>query len=181
MSAVVRLTLLCHGMTEATSAGRFPTDEPLSDLGARQVHALEGIGPADRVVAGPEVRTRQTAELRGWVPETDAGLADIDYGDWRGRDLSGVDAAELRLWITDPTSAPHGGESLVALIERTADWLDTAGRVPGRMVAVTHPAVIRAAILSVLHAPAESFWRIDVAPASTAKLRHRTGWTLLTP
>lgn len=181
MNSIVRLTLLAHGMTEATSAGRFPTDEPLTDLGGRQVRAAGDLGPVDRVLAAPEARTRQTAELCGWTPDVEPRLTDLDYGSWRGASLTDVDPAELQQWMTDPASAPHGGEPLTGLIGRTADWLDSISRTPGRIVAVTHPAVIRAAILSTLNAPAESFWRIDITPASRIHLQYQRKWTLRTP
>jgi broad specificity phosphatase PhoE len=49
----------------------------------------------------------------------------------------------------------------------------------GRLVAVTHPSVIRAAILVVLDSPPRSFWRIDVGPASHTVLHLRgQAWTL---
>jgi broad specificity phosphatase PhoE len=178
VSAIVRLTLLAHGMTEAMSAGRFPADEPLSDLGVRQVRSIDDLGPVDRVLTGPETRTRQTAELCGWTSETDPRLADLNYGCWQGEGLTGVDPAALQQWMTDPASTPHAGESLTALIARTADWLDSISRTPGRVVAVTHSAVIRAAILTTLHAPPESFWRIDITPASRTHLHYRRTWTL---
>ncbi len=180
MSEIVRLTLLCHGMTEAMSAGRFPTDEPLNDLGTRQVRAAAGDpGSVGRVVAGPETRTRQTAELCGWQPDLEADLADLDCGRWAGRSLTDIDPLALRRWMSDPTSTPHGGESITALIERTTRWLGLISATPGRLTAVTHPAVIRAAILSALDAPPESFWRIDIPPASRTVLHHRGGmWTM---
>lgn len=177
MSGIVRLTLLSHGMTDAMSAGRFPADEPLNALGTRQVRALDDQGSPDLVVTGPEMRTRQTAELRGWQPDIDPALADLDCGNWRGRSLTDIDPDALRQWMTEPASAPHGGESITALIDRTADWLHTISTTSGRLIAVTHPAVIRAAILTVLIAPPESFWRIDIAPASRTELRHRMEWT----
>ena len=45
---------------------------------------------------------------------------------------------------------------------------------------MTHPAVIRAAILVALDAPPKSFWRIDIAPVSHTVLHlPRAGsWTL---
>lgn len=180
MSGIVRLTLLAHGMTEAMSAGRFPTDEPLTDVGVRQIRAVGDLDPVDRVLAGPEACTRQTAQSFGWTPEIDPRLADLDYGSWQGESLTRIEPAALQQWTTDPASAPHGGESLIALIERTGDWLDSVSRTPGRMVAVTHPAVIRAAILTIIAAPAESFWRIDITPASRTLLLHRHGWKLRT-
>jgi len=52
----------------------------------------------------------------------------------------------------------------------------------GRVVAVTHPAVVRAAILVALDAPAKSFWRVDIAPVSRTVLHFRGhAWTLRSP
>jgi broad specificity phosphatase PhoE len=46
-------------------------------------------------------------------------------------------------------------------------------------IAVTHPAVIRAAVLSAFDMPPKSFWRIDVAPVSRVVMHFRKGrWTL---
>lgn len=162
------------------SAGRFPADEPLSDLGMRQSRTVVVPQPVQRVLAGPETRTRQTAEACGWQPDIDGALADLDCGRWRGKSPGGLEPAELHRWMADPASTPHGGESITALLDRTANWLDTVTRTPGRVVAVTHPAVIRAAILTALDAPPESFWRIDVEPASRTVLHHRHHWTLRT-
>jgi broad specificity phosphatase PhoE len=47
------------------------------------------------------------------------------------------------------------------------------------VVAVTHPAVIRAAILTALDAPPKSFWRIDIGPVSRTVMHHRgQAWTV---
>ncbi len=86
-------------------------------------------------------------------------------------------------WRFDPAAAPHDGESIVELIDRVDGWLDsltpTVPQGGSRIVAVTHPAVIRAAILAVLHIPPESFWRIDIAPVSRTVLHFRDDcWTL---
>lgn len=179
MSEIVRLTLVSHALTDAMAAGRFPTDEPLSPVGHRQVDATFDLGMADAAYCGPEKRTRQTAELLGLQAEVEPQLADLDCGRWRGDVLSGVLSAELAIWLTDPTQAPHGGESVVDLIGRVRGWMDTVATHRGRLVAVTHPSVIRAAILIVLDAPPKSFWRIDIAPASRTVMHFRGhAWTL---
>lgn len=175
-SSVTRLTLISHALTDAMAAGRFPDDEPLSDIGRRQVGSLES---HPRALAGPEQRTRQTADLLGLQAGTEPQLADLDCGRWRGQELQNIPAADLKIWLTDPAAAPHGGESVVNLIDRVARWLTSQAdhRVPA--VAVTHPAVIRAAVVVALDAPPKSFWRIDVAPVSRTALHHRGGaWTL---
>ena len=179
MSEVVRLTLVSHAMTDAVSAGRFPTDEPLNTVGHRQADASVELGDADTVYCAPEKRTRQTAELLGLQADVDNRLADLDCGRWRGDVLGGVDPAELAIWLTDPTQAPHGGESVVDLVDRVRDWLDSLTAQRARIIAVTHPAVVRAAILVALDAPAKSFWRIDIAPVSRTVMHFRGhAWTL---
>ncbi|NTY59567.1 histidine phosphatase family protein [Mycolicibacterium sphagni] len=178
MSEIVRLTLVSHAMTDAMAAGRFPLDEALNALGHRQLDGLD-LGPADTALCGPETRTRETAELLGLSALVDARLADLDHGQWRGLNLDSVQPGELTRWLTEPDSCPHGGESVVALIARVRGWLADISRTPGRIVAITHPAVIRAVILNALDAPPKSFWRIDIAPASCTALHHRgMVWTL---
>jgi broad specificity phosphatase PhoE len=179
VSEVVRLTLVSHAMTDAMSAGRFPTDEPLNSVGHRQVDASIELGAVDAAYCGPEKRTRQTAELLGLQADADNRLADVDCGRWRGDVLGGVRPAELAVWLTDPTRAPHGGETVVELVERIGNWMDSLSSRHGRFVAVTHPAVVRAAILVALDAPAKSFWRIDIAPVSRTVMHFRGhAWTL---
>ena len=184
MTEVLRLTLVSHAMTDAMAGVRFPADEPLSDTGRRQAETVRAMEALDingdtRHFAGPERRARQTARLLGLWATTEPLLADLDCGRWHGETLAGVNSEELRAWLTDPAAAPHGGESIVDLIERVADWLKSLAANTSPIVAVTHPAVIRGAILLALEAPPKSFWRIDVAPVSRTGLHFREGrWTL---
>ena len=178
MTGVVRLTLVSHAMTDAMAVARFPADEPLNDIGRRQAVRLQTKSDA-RQLAGPEQRTRQTADLLGLDATTEPKLADLDYGRWRGETLQSVSPADLNVWLTDPGRAPHGGESIVDLIERVAAWLATLTDDTPQTVAVTHPAVVRAAILAAVDASPNTFWRIDIKPLSRTVL-HRRGaaWTL---
>jgi broad specificity phosphatase PhoE len=179
VSEVVRLTLVSHAMTDAMAAGRFPTDEPLNAVGHRQVDASIELGVNELACCGPEKRTRQTAELLGLHATVDNRLADLDYGRWHGDVVGGVQPDDLAIWLTDPTRAPHGGETIVELIDRVAGWMDSLTTRRSRLVAVTHPAVVRAAILVVLNAPPKSFWRIDIAPVSRTMMHFRGhAWTL---
>jgi broad specificity phosphatase PhoE len=167
-------------MTDAMAAGRFPTDEPLNAVGRRQVDPAIDFGTREvTCVSGPEQRCLQTAELLGLHVAVEPRLADLDCGRWRGDVLGGVRPADLAVWLTDSASAPHGGESVVDLMERVGGWLESLTASPSRTVAVTHPAVIRAAILLALDAPPKSFWRIDIAPASRTEMHYRGhAWTL---
>ena len=110
-------------------------------------------------------------------------LRDCDYGRWTGRTFDEVQAQEpdaLADWIKDPTAAPHGGESVVAMIARVSAWLDAQLTMPGAMLAITHATVIRAAIVCALEAEPRSFWHIDIAPLSLTQLSGNGGrWTLV--
>lgn len=180
MSDVARLMLVSHAMTDATAAVRFPADEPLNDIGRQQVRAGIDFGATDfTAVSGPERRCRQTAELLGLRPTVEPRLADLDCARWRGDLLGVVEAADLAAWRDDPASTPHGGESIADLLDRVSGWLESMTANPSRTVAVTHPAVVRAAILLALAAPPKSFWRIDIGPLSRTDMHFRRGaWTL---
>lgn len=180
MTGVVRLTLLSHGMTDAMADGRFPADEPLNAIGRYQVEAMDGVaGTAQRRLSGPERRTLQTAKLLGLQAKTEPLLADLDCGRWRGDALAALPLGELEVWLSQPGAAPHGGESIADLIYRVARWLESLTANPLRTVAVTHPAVIRAAIVAALDAAPPSFWRVDVEPAGRVVMHFRGGrWTL---
>lgn len=130
---------------------------------------------------GPEARTRQTAESLHLHGDIDPALRDLDCGQWAGLETNQIAPEQLLAWLTDPRHNPHEGETITDLLTRVQSWMDQLSAAKGRIIAVTHPAVIRAAILTALHAPPESFWRIDVAPLTHTTL-HRRGqtWTLRT-
>lgn len=177
-----RITLVSHSATSATNVGAFADDEPLDARGFRWAEdATVALPRAVRVLSAPSPSCRQTAAALGLVATVEPALADWYLGRWRGRTLDDVatgDPEGVASWMTDPSAVPHGGEPHLALLSRVATWLDS---VPddGRTVAITHAAVIRAAVLAVLQAPPAGFWRIDIAPLTATELRGRPGrWTV---
>jgi broad specificity phosphatase PhoE len=178
-----RVTLICHGATTAVRTAAFPAHEPLHERAAAAATRLAGVlRRIDHALTSPALRARQTAAALSLDATEDAMLRDCDYGRWTGRRLSDVEEEEpdaVASWLTDAQAAPHGGESLAALHDRTAAWLGRRGRDGGHVVAVTHAAVIRAAIVHAIGAPLSSFWRIDITPLSLTDLRWNNGlWTL---
>ncbi|MFN8089757.1 MAG: histidine phosphatase family protein [Mycobacterium sp.] len=187
MTDVLRLTLVSHGMTDAMAAGRFPSNEALNALGVRQCASLAEQtlrSPTQRRVAdlsvcSPEERTRQTAELLDLDAQVDPRLCDVDCGRWRGQLAAAVPSDALAEFLSVPAANPHGGESITALIARVRAWLEDVSQTPRRVMAVVHPAIVRAAILVALDAPPKSFWRIDIEPASRTTLHYRDRmWSL---
>ncbi|BCK58295.1 histidine phosphatase family protein [Nocardia wallacei] len=177
MRKVLRVDLVSHAMTDALRGARFPTDEPLTEAGRRAAAARDRLR-ADRVRTAPERRAVETAALLDLAGEQDARLRDLDAGAWRGAELTSVPPDELHAWLTDPEFRGHGGEAVVDVVERARQWLTAVAHEDTPTVAVTHPAVIRAALLVVLDAPPKSFWRMDIPPLSVTRLHYRGEWTL---
>jgi broad specificity phosphatase PhoE len=167
-----RLTLISHPATREQKAGIFPCDEPLDDQTIAGLAALawkpSGSG---RILAAPELCTRQTVQGLGLVATEAPELRDCDFGRWCGRSLEALQAEELSEWLRDIAVAPHGGESFHNLITRVGNWLDSQ-RDAGPIIAVTHASVIRAAVVHALQAsPHEAFLRIEVPPLTSTDIR----------
>jgi broad specificity phosphatase PhoE len=178
-----RLLLVCHASTEATRTAAFPADEPLEDNARMRAAALAGGLPrADRHWSSPELRTRQTAEALGLDAAIQPMLRECDYGRWTGITIDAAQAREpeaVASWLHDLSATPHGGESILDLMDRVASWLAAEQANQGRSIVVTHPTVIRAAIVHAIEAAPQSFWRIDVAPLSMTRLSGARGrWNL---
>jgi broad specificity phosphatase PhoE len=171
----VTLVLVRHGQTAVNAEGRLQgrIDAPLTDLGRRQAAASGAALPADvaRVVVSPLLRARQTAEAFGLpasVPvDVDERWVELDYGEWDGLPLRSMPTEGWDAWRADPSFAPPGGESLVALAGRVRsacdDLLEEARSHD--VVVVSHVSPIKAAVAWALDVGPETSWRmfLDVA------------------
>ena len=170
-----RITLICHATTRALRSATFGGDDSLDETGRDQAQRLAGsLVSADDCWCSPALRARETAAALGLSATVDERLRDCDYGRWTGLKFQQVllrEPRKLVKWIRRPDSAPHGGESIPELLQRVVAWVGERSRDRGHTVAITHSAVIRAAILHVLQADLPSFWRIDILPLSRTELR----------
>jgi broad specificity phosphatase PhoE len=116
------------------------------------------------------------------VARVDPLLAECDFGSWAGRTLKELAESapdDVQAWMTDADAAPHGGESLSALLARVRAWLDGQAALDGTAIAVTHGGVISAAVVIALDAPPSAIWRVDVSPLSITELHAHDGrWTV---
>ena len=174
-----RVILISPAITAALREARFDDGCPLDASGLRQARAAAGTLPAaERVWVSPTVRCRETADALGLDAVDAPELAALDTGRWRGATLAEVSEREpevLAGWLSDPCAAPHGGESVAALCDRVAGWLETVAHTPDRTLAVVEPEAVRAAVVRALGAPESAFWRADVPPLTAVELSGRSG------
>ncbi|MFN2517675.1 MAG: histidine phosphatase family protein [Jatrophihabitantaceae bacterium] len=178
----LRVTLIAHASTDAVRQVRFPDDEPLDRYGRAAAEAAAGrmgTGPAR---CSPVRRCLETATALGFTVNSDARLRPWQLGAWQGLSLDALSASDpeaVNEWLANPGSAPHGGESLAALIDRIGRWLRAVATDGARALAVTDPTIIRASLAHALPGGWRTFWRVDVGPLDRVTLTCNAGqWRL---
>lgn len=170
------LIVVRHGRTEANASGLLlgrRVDPGLDDLGRRQAAVLgELLRGADRVVASPMRRTRETAEAIGLPVEIDERWIEIDYGTLDGTPLTDVSADTWAQWRSDIDYVLGGGESLAAVgarVRQACTDLAEEARTHD-IVVVTHVSPIKAAVTWALGVDDTTIWRLFCAPASITEI-----------
>lgn len=147
-----------HGRTAWNDAGRMQgrADIPLSEAGRIQVHGwrLPASLASARVVTSPLVRAVETAILLGSRdPIPDAGLIEMDWGEWEGETLAALRARHGEAFTRNADRGldfrPPRGESPREMQSRVNAWLAGIAAHAEPVVAVTHKGVIRAALTLV--------------------------------
>jgi broad specificity phosphatase PhoE len=179
----MRLSLISHAATRALRRAAFPLDEAIEPVDPARVAALvERLPVADQIWTSKALRTVQTAVTLKLEAQVAQALDDCDYGRWAGQRMTDVQRDEpeaLHAWLQDASASAHGGESLQEMHARVAAWMDGLDGKADHIVAITHPAVVRSAILHALGAGLTSFWHIDINPLSLTDLRRGGGrWTV---
>ena len=180
-----------HGRSVANTArilaGRTAGVD-LDDTGRAQAAGLvartAGL-PIVALVRSPLLRCERTlaplAAALGLDPVVDERLAEVDYGDWTGREMT--ELADEPLWRvvqTHPSAAVFpGGEALAQVQARAVAAIRDHDRrlaaEHGRDVlwlACTHGDVIKSVLADALGLHLDGFQRITVDPASLSAIRY---------
>jgi glucosyl-3-phosphoglycerate phosphatase len=169
-----RLILLRHGQTDYNVAGRMQghLDSVLTAAGREQAAAaapvLAALAP-DRLVSSDLTRAVDTAEVVGaacGLPvKLDPRLRETHLGRWQGSTVAEIDRdypGAIAEWRSDPTWAPPGGESRVAVVARSepvVDELDAefadSGEESVTVLLVAHGGLIAGLTTGLLGLPIE--------------------------
>ena len=133
----------------------------------------------DRCVSSDLARARETAEILGHLePELDAAWREIDIGEWGGRLVTDVDAAQLDGWRAGLVDPP-GGESRAAFLARVGEAMDRLHGTGETVLVVTHGGCVRMACAHVAGAEADRFGPIPNASLSLITIDGRPRLTVL--
>jgi broad specificity phosphatase PhoE len=178
-----RLLLVRHGESEWNAVRRLQgqADIALSPRGEEQARALATVVAQlapDRVISSDLRRARHTAELLGYAEApTDAGLREVDVGEWTGLPIDQIiaqDAEGYRAWRAG-SFAPPGGEVWQDFATRTLAATTNALATTNRLLIVCHGGVIRALLQSLLGLPPKRI--IPVGPGSVTILARKPAET----
>lgn len=169
------LIIVRHGRTPANAEGRLlgHLDPDLDSEGIMQAKAVaEWVGPVDRVISSPLIRSRRTAEAFGAEVEVDGRWIELDYGELDGMRVADVPAPVWERLRSDPDWTPEGGESLRELQRRVFaacdELLATAAELD--VVVVTHVSPIKAALSWVLGGAPGVAYRTRVGQPSISRV-----------
>ena len=180
---ITRLFIARHGETLANREYRFigSRDDPLSEHGRVQAEQLaETLAgfPITAVYSSPMQRAYSTAmpiaERHSLSVQRFDALRESSFGIWEGMNRAEVlarspeDAQLFYQWGLDPTLAPPGGESLVAMQQRVCSGVEqlALAHPDQSIILVSHVGPIKALMCAALGVPLSISPRIFLDPAT---------------
>ena len=170
--------LLRHGDTVGGACFRGSSDDPLTELGWRQLWiAIEKNESCwDRIITSPLVRCADFSKSLGQklsIPVIhDEQFKEMHFGAWEGcsaSDLMTMDADALSKFWNDPVSyTPPQAEPLLDFERRVmSGWQNILSRYSGeRILLITHGGVIRLLLCHIHQRPLPRILEIEVGHAS---------------
>jgi probable phosphomutase (TIGR03848 family) len=185
------LILLRHGRSTANTAGVLAGRSPgigLDEQGQRQAEELaERLAPVPltATISSPLQRCQETLgpllASRQLQPALDDRLAEVDYGEWTGRELKKLGKEPLwKVVQSHPSAAVFpGGEGLAAMQARAVaavrEWDTKLVAERGAQVVwlvCTHGDVIKAVLADALGLHLDGFQRLVVEPCSISVITY---------
>lgn len=192
-----KITFLCHGATIYSEEGRFSDAEnypPLSELGVEEMKSLANYLKAravknDVIYTSPSVRTVQSAMMVAKLFKKDYVIVDDLKtrlcGKWNGLTFDQIEErypGGFERILTHPDERTVAdAESSIEFINRIKVVIDrlVAENIGNRIIIVTHPEVIQAAICAALDIPADKLPKIFIRTGSATQISYYENWASL--
>lgn len=192
-----KITYICHGATIYSEEARFSdilNYPQLNDAGQEEVEKiteflrLRGI-KNDKIYSSPATRTIQTAQTIAKLYKKNyeivEDLTPRKCGSFNGLTYEQIEEKypkEFTQLINDPTlPIPEDAESLNDFVDRIKKIIDriVEDNISNRIIIVTTPDIIKAAICSALDIPASSMPKIYIKTGSATQISYFESWQSL--
>lgn len=191
-----KITFICHGSTIFSEEGRFSDMEnhpPLNENGVDEMikiceYLKHRKVKNDRIYTSSAKRCVQSAKYVSKVYKKDFEIIDLKprkCGSFSGMTFEQVEAKypeELKRLIYKPDKpTPEDAESVTAFINRVSSEIDKIieDNIGNRIIIVTHPDIIKAAVCDALNIPHTSFQQIYIRSGSATQISYFSSWKSL--
>lgn len=191
-----KITFISHGSTIFSEEGRFSDLEnhpPLNENGVEEIEKLcdylkKRQVKNDRIYTSSASRCTQSAKFVSKVYKKDFEIIDLKprkCGSFSGLTFEQIETKfpdKLKDLMNKPDVAtPEDAESTTDFVKRVAEKIEELvdDNIGNRIIIVTHPDVIKAAICSALNAPNESLQHIYIKTGSATQISYFKSWTSL--
>jgi broad specificity phosphatase PhoE len=192
-----KITFISHGATIYSEEGRFSDAQnypPLSEGGVEEMKNLVDYLKArgvknDAIYSSPAIRTQQSARMISKLFKQEyeilEDLLPRQCGQWNGLTFTQIldrypnAFSDIQQYPEMETNG--GGESSVAFIARVKKVIDelVENNVGNRIIIVTHPEVIQAAICAALDINANKLLKIYIRTGSATQISYFENWASL--
>lgn len=192
-----KITFICHGATIYSEEGRFSDRDnhpPLNENGVEEmVKICEYLKNRkvknDRIYTSAAKRCIQSAKYVSKVYKKDfeiiEELKNRNCGSFSGMTFEQLETKfpeQLKNLIEIPNRpSPEDAESITDFVNRITRELDkiVEENIGNRIIIVTHPEVIRAAVCDALDVPYTSFHHIYIKTGSATQITYFNNWKSL--
>ena len=165
----------------------------MSELGVEEIETLTKYLKArgvknDVIYTSPSIRTIQSAMMISKLFKKDYVVLDElkqrSFGDWNGQTVSQIlkkyteGFADI---LANPATAPDNVENSVDSIKRVKKVIDDVveQNIGNRIIIVTHPDIIQAAICAALDISADKLQKIFIRTGSATQISYFENWASL--
>ena len=191
-----KITFICHGATIYSEENRFSDKDnypPLNENGVEEVEKIceylrqRGV-KNDKIYTSTAARCVQTAKYVSKVYKKLFEYIELpprNCGSFSGMAFEQVEVKTpdlLQRLIYEPDkSTPDDAESITDFINRVSAKIDkiVSENTGNRVIIVTHPDVIKAAICDALDIPHSSFQHIYIKTGSATQISYFESWKSL--
>jgi len=176
------IDLLRHGDVQGGRKYRGQLDDPLSDLGWKQLRATtRNKQNWQHIVTSPLKRCAEFAEelsqSHSLSLQTKSDFKEVSFGLWEGKtadELLNSEPDKIKSYWTDPINVtPPQGESLIVFEQRVINaWNDIVNEFKGKhILLISHAGVMRMILCHVLGMPLTELFKLDIGLAKVSRIQ----------